>query len=64
MTEYGIIANTNPKEFLDDVNDAIKNGWKLQGGVSSACHMTGNSVSGYVNSFHYSQALIRKIKDK
>ena len=50
--EYIIITGTNPKKLIELVNDFIAQGWKLQGGVSSASVGLGNVL--------FYQAMIRE----
>lgn len=34
MTKYKVIEGENLKEFTEEIEGLIKNGWKLEGGVS------------------------------
>jgi len=52
VIDYTLIADTDPKEFVQLVTDACKyNEWDMQGGVSTASLSNGVIV--------YSQALVK-----
>lgn len=61
--EYGIISCNNWDKFKDGVNDALKKGWKLQGGISCESYMLGEVPHFHVN-FQYSQALVKNTNKK
>jgi Domain of unknown function (DUF1737) len=48
---YILVEATNPKELMIRVNDFIEEGFKLQGGISVACHYSG--------SIYYTQAMVK-----
>jgi hypothetical protein len=48
---YILVEATNPKELMVRVNDFIEEGFKLQGGISVACHYSG--------SIYYTQAMVK-----
>jgi hypothetical protein len=54
--EYTLVVSNNRKEFIEEVNKLIKNGWLPQGGICES----GTDTSG---SF-YSQAMIRNVENK
>jgi len=55
MLEYNIVNARTKKSFVAKVDDVLKDGWVLQGGVS--CSMVG---IGYDVELFYSQAVVRE----
>lgn len=49
--QYTLVEGNTAKELVMRVNDFLAEGWKLQGGVSVACHYSG--------SIYYTQAMTR-----
>lgn len=39
MVEYGIVAKYELDAFIKAVNEKLKQGWKLQGGVTTSWHV-------------------------
>jgi len=53
MKEYRVIEDYILKDFIDKVNEALKNGWELQGGIAVSSRDSGGIGS-------YVQAMMRK----
>jgi hypothetical protein len=51
IMEYSVIKESELGNLIDDVNKAIKQGWKPQGGICSDSNHHG-----------YAQAMIREVK--
>jgi hypothetical protein len=51
--EYTVIKGYELERLIDDVNKAIRQGWKLQGGVC---------VDSYNVRFTWAQAMTREVK--
>ena len=47
--EYQMIQNTNPAEFCRYATEALRNGWKPLGGVSTC--ITHNGIQVYTQAF-------------
>ena len=54
VTEYRIIGRSSEAELVRDVNSAIKEGWRPQGGV--CCHLDRDRDS------IWAQAMTREVK--
>jgi hypothetical protein len=53
MKKYRVAQSSDYKKFVDDVNEALANGWLLQGGVSVRTNKDGYPV--------YYQALTKEV---
>ena len=54
IMEYSVIKESELENLIDDVNRAIKEGWKLQGGISAVIYPRGGA--------DWAQALVREAK--
>ncbi len=48
-----MIMNTNPEKFVENVNKAIENGWRPQGGIATPVK------AGQKDDILYAQAMVK-----
>ena len=63
MTKYKVVEGDDLNEFTEEIEGLIKNGWKLEGGVSIAKVPAEANSMIHVYYIYYAQAMTKYFED-